>query len=100
MTHPRTPQVLRGTTNLSTLLRQTAARRSQQIALVRGSTAWTWADLDARVDALATAYQDAGLRRGDVVMLHAPNSRQGVQSAIAGLSTLRRTSASPNCRTS
>ena len=75
MTHPRTPQVLRGTTNLSTLLRQTAARLSQQIALVRGSTAWTWADLDARVDALATAYQDAGLRRGDVVMLHAPNSR-------------------------
>lgn len=75
MTHPRTPQVLRGTTNLSTLLRQTAARLSQQIALVRGSTTWTWADLDARVDALATAYQDAGLRRGDVVMLHAPNSR-------------------------
>jgi fatty-acyl-CoA synthase len=42
---------------------------------VRGTTAWTWADLDARVDALAAPYQNAGLRRGDAVMLHAPNSR-------------------------
>jgi fatty-acyl-CoA synthase len=36
---------------------------------------WTWAELDARVDALAAAFTHAGLGRGDAVMLHAPNSR-------------------------
>jgi fatty-acyl-CoA synthase len=75
VTHSRTPRTQRGTTNLSTLLRQTAKRLGQQPALVRGPVELTWADLDARVDALATAYEEAGLRSGDVVMLHAPNSR-------------------------
>ncbi len=75
MTFPRTPRNPRGATNLSTLLRQTAARLPHETALVRGSTTWTWADLDARVDALAAAFLDAGLRPGDVVMLHARNSR-------------------------
>lgn len=75
MTHRRTPVVPKGTSNLSSLLRQTAARLPDEPALVRGAWVWTWAQLDARVDALAAAYAEAGLGRGDVVMLHAPNSR-------------------------
>jgi fatty-acyl-CoA synthase len=71
----RTPAIRRGTSNLSTLLRQTASRLPHEIALVRGSATWTWAELDARVDALAAAYADVGLGHGDVIMLHAPNSR-------------------------
>ncbi|WP_270887957.1 AMP-binding protein [Pedococcus sp. 5OH_020] len=75
MTHARTAAVPRGTSNLSSLLRQTAARLPDEPALVRGELVWTWAELDSRVDALAAAYAAAGLRPGDVVMLHAPNSR-------------------------
>ncbi len=75
MTHPRTPQVAKATTNLSTLLRQTAARLAGEVALVRGEVVWTWADLDARVDALAIALDEANIGSGDVVMLHAANSR-------------------------
>ena len=75
MSHPRTPVVPKGTSNLSTLLRQTAARLPDKPALVRGAVVWSWAELDARVDALAAAYADAGLGPGDVIMLHAPNSR-------------------------
>ncbi len=75
MSRPRTPAVPRGTSNLSTLLRQTAARLPQEPALIRGAVCWNWAELDGRVDALASAFLDGGLGPGDVVMLHAPNSR-------------------------
>jgi fatty-acyl-CoA synthase len=75
VTISRTPVVAKGASSLSILLRQTAARLPETMALVRGDVEWTWADLDRRVDALAAAYADAGLGRGDVVMLHAPNSR-------------------------
>jgi fatty-acyl-CoA synthase len=75
VTTSRSPVVAKGTSNLSTLLRQTAARLPGQVAIVRADVEWSWADLDRRVDALAGAYADAGVGRGDVVMLHAPNSR-------------------------
>jgi fatty-acyl-CoA synthase len=75
VTASRTPVVAKGTSNLSILLRQTAARLPGHVALVRGDIEWTWADFDRRVDALAAAYAGAGIGRGDVVMLHAPNSR-------------------------
>lgn len=75
MTHSRTPVVSKGASNLSTLLRQTAARLPGHTALIRGDVKWTWSELDRRVDALAAAYAEAGLGRDDVVMLHAPNSR-------------------------
>jgi fatty-acyl-CoA synthase len=79
----RTPTIPRGTSNLSTLLRQTAARLPDDVALVRGGTAWTWAELDARVDALAAAYLDAGITSGDAVMVHAPNSRDYLTALFA-----------------
>lgn len=74
-TGSRTPSVTRRTSNLSTLLRQQAARRRDQTALIRGDVVWTWGELDDRADALAAALTDAGVGSGDVVMLHAPNSR-------------------------
>jgi fatty-acyl-CoA synthase len=75
VTHARTPAVARGTSNLSSLLRQTAARLPGHVAIIRDDVEWTWSGFDRRVDALAAAYADAGIGRGDVVMLHAPNSR-------------------------
>lgn len=79
----RTPSFPRGTTNLSTLLRQTAARLPDHVAVVRGDVALTWRDLDFRVDALATAMHEAGLGSGDVVMLHARNSRDYITVMFA-----------------
>ena len=75
MTTSRTPVVAKRTSNLSTLLRQTAARLPGQVAIVRSDVEWSWADFDRRVDALAAVYADAGIGQGDVIMLHAPNSR-------------------------
>ena len=72
--HSRAPRVLKGTSNLSTLLRQTALRMPDGVAVIRADVSRSWRELDARVDALATAYLAAGLKRGDAVMLHAPNS--------------------------
>lgn len=73
--HARTPVVAKGASNLATLLRQTAARRAGETALVRGDVEWTWSEFDNRVDALAAAFLGAGIGRDDVIMLHAPNSR-------------------------
>jgi fatty-acyl-CoA synthase len=70
-----TQAVPKGASNLSTLLRQVAARLPDQTALIRGDVAWSWAELDARVDALAAAFSDAGIGPKDVIMLQAPNSR-------------------------
>lgn len=69
----RTPHVPRATLNLATLLRQTAARVPSSPALVRGATRRTWAEFDARVDALAHAMHEEGVGPGDAVMLHARN---------------------------
>lgn len=65
--------VPRRTSNLAAMLRQTAARLPKTTALVRGDIRWTWSELDQRVDALAAALGDAGIGRGDVVMLHGAN---------------------------
>lgn len=66
---------MRGTTNLSMLLRQTAARYPDRPALVHGDISWTWREMDQRADALAGAMADSGIGRGSVVLLHSPNAR-------------------------
>ena len=43
VTPSRTPAVAKATSNLSTLLRQTAARLPGHVAIVRGDVEWTWA---------------------------------------------------------
>ncbi|WP_221177066.1 AMP-binding protein [Nocardioides pocheonensis] len=83
MTDARTPLTPKGASNLSILLRQTAARLRKETAVVRGNVTWTWSDVDARVDALAAALEGSGIGRGDVIMLHAPNSRDYVTVMFA-----------------
>lgn len=80
---PRTPQTVRGASNLSVLLRQTARRLPHQVALVRGEIELSWRQLDARVDALASALQAAGLTPGEVVMIHSPNCRDYLTVMLA-----------------
>lgn len=66
--------------NLSHFLRATGRRLADQIALVQGDTTWTWAELDARVDAMATALAAAGLAKGDRILVQSRNCPQMFES--------------------
>ncbi|MEQ6900444.1 AMP-binding protein [Nocardioides sp. YIM 152588] len=77
------PSITQRTSNLASLLRQTAARLPEGTALVRGDVTWSWRELDGRVDALAAALLEAGIGAGDVVMLHAGNCRDYLTVMVA-----------------
>ncbi|WAM19051.1 AMP-binding protein [Rhodococcus sp. JS3073] len=61
------------TTNLATLLTQTARRLPENLAIAREQVGRTWAQLDRRVSALSAAMSQNGLGSGSVVMIHSPN---------------------------
>jgi len=66
-------------------LRRTATasgEREALVDLVRGRR-WTWAELDAAVDALAAALLDAGLARGDRLGIWAPNEAEWTLTQLA-----------------
>jgi fatty-acyl-CoA synthase len=62
------------TTNLATLLLQTARRFPDRAGLIRGDRVWTWAEMAARVCAAAGALAERGIGKGDRVLVHARNS--------------------------
>jgi fatty-acyl-CoA synthase len=59
--------------NLASALSLCARRLPAELALVHGNTRWTWAELDAQVDALAGELADRGVVAGDCVLLDGPN---------------------------
>lgn len=69
--------------NLATFVTQAARRLGDRPALVMGERRWSWAELDARVDALAAALQDRGLARGDRVMCQSQNCMEMFQAMFA-----------------
>lgn len=69
--------------NLGRLLTQTARRVPDSLALVWGERAWTFADLDARVDRLAQALRGLGVGKGDRVLVHSRNSNAMFESMWA-----------------
>ena len=66
--------------NLAHFLRQSAKRYPNEIALVWGERTWTWAQMDARVEAMAAALAARGLGKGDRVLVQAKNSNQFLES--------------------
>ena len=54
-------------------LRERAAEHPERLAIVAGDTRWTYAELDARADALARGLLDAGIKPGERVIVHLPN---------------------------
>jgi fatty-acyl-CoA synthase len=66
--------------NLAHFLRQSAKRYPGEIALAWGQKIWTWAQMDCRVDAMAAALADRGVRKGDRVLVQAKNSNQFLES--------------------
>ncbi len=70
--------------NLATLLTQVARRDPDGIALVMGDTRWTWAEFEARTNALAHALQTRfGLKKGDRVMCQSQNCLEMMQAMFA-----------------
>jgi len=71
------------TSNLASLLLQTARRLPDAPALVWRERSWTWAELAGRVRAAAGALRARGVASGDRVLVHARNSNAIFESAWA-----------------
>lgn len=69
--------------NLAHSLRQAARRHAVETAFVWGERTWTWAELDARVDALASALAALGVAKGDRVLVQSRNGNPIVESLYA-----------------
>jgi fatty-acyl-CoA synthase len=71
-----TPALLEET--IGTNLARTVSSYADREALVESATGrrWTWAELDADVDAVARGLMGAGLRKGDRVGIWGPNSAE------------------------
>lgn len=69
--------------NLGRLLSDTARRLPEATALVWGESSWTWAETNARVDALVAALRRRGLGKGDAILVQARNSNQMFESMWA-----------------
>ena len=54
-------------------LRERATAHPERVAIVAGDMRWTYAELDARADALARGLLDAGIKPGERVIVHLPN---------------------------
>jgi acyl-CoA synthetase (AMP-forming)/AMP-acid ligase II len=75
--------VSRRVMNLATFLHQAAARLPQRPALIIDDAVTTWAGLEQRVQALAAVFRQAGLKKGDRILLHSPNCRELVEVMLA-----------------
>ncbi|MGW4383866.1 (2,3-dihydroxybenzoyl)adenylate synthase [Kitasatospora sp. NPDC004531] len=58
---------------LDAMVRRHAAATPDRIAVTDRAQQWSWAELDARADRLATGLLARGLRKGDRVVLQLPN---------------------------
>jgi fatty-acyl-CoA synthase len=66
--------------NLSRLLTDTARLFPDHVGLIHGERRWTWREIDARVDAMASALRERGLKKGDRILVHSRNNLQMFES--------------------
>jgi acyl-CoA synthetase (AMP-forming)/AMP-acid ligase II len=71
------------TSNLASLLVQTARRFPDRPAIIWRDTTWTWASFRDRVRAAAGALAARGVQHGDRVLLHARNSNSVLETMFA-----------------
>lgn len=67
--------------NLSELLRQTARQFPDLPGLIHRDRQASWREIDQRVDAMAHALRDLGVRPGDKILVHSRNTQQMFESA-------------------
>jgi len=73
---PATKRVM----NLSHFLLQQSRRQGKETALVWGEKSWSWAELNARVDAMANALKKIGVKKGDKILVQSKNCNQLFES--------------------
>jgi len=66
-------------------LEKSAARLPEKVCLVCDGRRWRYAEVDACANRLAHALRDAGLQRGDRVVVFLPNSVEAVVGIFATL---------------
>ncbi|WP_238183840.1 acyl-CoA synthetase [Methylobacterium trifolii] len=66
--------------NLAHFLRRSARRHGEAVGLAWGERTWSWAETDARVDAMAAALAERGVTKGDRVLVQARNCNQLFES--------------------
>ncbi|WFN85722.1 acyl-CoA synthetase [Agrobacterium pusense] len=77
---PSTTRVM----NLSHFLTQAARRNPHHIGFVWGETTWSWAQMEARVDAMAHALvNEFGVVKGDRILVQSSNNNQMFESMFA-----------------
>ena len=77
---PATTRVM----NLSQFLTQAARRHPDAIGFVWGEQHWTWAEMEARAEAMAHALvHEFGVRKGDRVLIQSANCNQMFESMFA-----------------
>lgn len=82
---PSTSEVhaLRQLTDLAGEFRATSAEQPDAPLLFHGSRVWTYAEIAADARALASAFQDVGVEKGDRIAVHLPNLPEAVVTIVA-----------------
>lgn len=77
---PRSTRVM----NLARFVTQAMRREPEGVALVWADKTWTWAELESRIDATATALQERfGVVKGDRILIQSQNCNQMFESMFA-----------------
>jgi fatty-acyl-CoA synthase len=69
--------------NLSTLLAQSAALFPERPGLIQGERAWSWSEINARVDALVQGLRSLGVKAGDKMIVQSRNNAALFESCWA-----------------
>lgn len=82
-THTSEVRPLRHLTDLASIFRATSTEQPDAPLLYHGSRVWTYSDIAADSRALASAFQDVGVEKGDRIAVHLPNLPETVVTIIA-----------------
>lgn len=70
--------------NLANFLSQAARRHSEEIGFIWAEKLWSWAEMEARVNAMAAALaRDYGVVKGDRILVQSSNCNQMFESMFA-----------------
>jgi fatty-acyl-CoA synthase len=75
--------VSRRVMNLAHVLTQIARRLPDRKGLVWGERHWTWAEIEARVAAMAAGLSALGIAKGDRILVHSKNSNEMFETMYA-----------------
>ncbi len=75
--------MLKPVKNIGSFLTDVSLRFGNEPGLIHGAKTYSWAELNARVDALAHAMTSLGVKKGDRVLIHSTNNVQLFESCWA-----------------